>query len=398
MFKTSFEITEYMVDQISYISGDILVLNIEFAIYFIEHMNINPSRITFLYDNNIKLAAAAKLGVYKFIDYQNFKGEEHIYIYNSKTGEKIINMKFDVIVGNPPYNKGLLSKKRTEPICNTDNETINAASKIRIDAAFIVIAYEKLLKEGGISVFVWPYVWTQLPNWINFRVWIKNSGLEFIHAIQHQFNNIKSNTAITFQKKGYSGPAYYNNIYRNYNDVIDFSYDIIPNCYGYLGKEIFKKEMSFKHKLNYISFKEWKKNKNKYPYYVMHSTATGTSNISGAISSNISQLPRCEYPANVIKSDDFADKNKTDSIPVIIFDSKEHKQRYIKYFNSSLFNFILHQRKADFHNTKNNLGLMPDVCKNMNGVYTDKKAYDILGLTKEEVEVIEKTVGLPVIE
>jgi len=321
--------------------------------------------------------------------YGDMYTEKHIY--TKDFFKDSIDMKFDLIVGNPPYNKGLLVKENT-PICNTKDEEVNKAASTRIDAAFVVHSYEKLLADNGHLIFVWPYSWTQGPSWSNFRNWIKKSGLVEISAVSNHFD-VAVNTAVTLQKKGYTGESYFKNDYRESNSKINFDYEIIPNTYGKFGQSIFEKEQKYKIKTNMIMFKDF--NPAIHIHNIMLATGYGLGDVMTQISLNIKDLtPATKHIGGPIKDSSFHTTNTCDVIPVIVFDSKEHREKYINYYNSNVFNFILHQRKADFHNTINNVGSMPDVCKNMVGEYTDQKACDELGITEEEHKLIRETVGL----
>jgi len=102
--KTPFEAVERAVKKFSSLSGRILVFNIEFAIYLIEEKKINPDNIVAWYDNNGKMALYVQLGIFKFLDSKDLFSVKHIY--NVKTGE-YIDMKFDRVIGNPPYDSNL---------------------------------------------------------------------------------------------------------------------------------------------------------------------------------------------------------------------------------------------------------------------------------------------------
>ncbi len=300
-------------------------------------------------------------------------------------------MKFDVVIANPPYNVGLLNRKIT-PICNTKNQIINKAAGIRIDAAFVVNIYENHLKENGFSIFVWPYSWTQLPSWNAFRNWIKTAGLKEIVAPNTKFGIEEAavNVSVTVQQKGYIGDSVFFNPYRSSNPIkIKKEIDIIPNCIEEIGYEIFLKEQKFKHKLNLIYFKQF--NKKNHDFFIFHATGYGLGDKATQISLAFKDLtPNTQNLIGPIKPEGFEVECTTGTMPIIIFDSAEHKERYKLFHNSKLYKFIIFQRKADFHNTKDNLGSIPDVCKEMIGEYTDEKAYKILGLTQEEIDHINK--------
>jgi 16S rRNA G966 N2-methylase RsmD len=287
------------------------------------------------------------------------------------------NKQFDVVIANPPYNIGLLD--RNTDICKGRNKN---AAKTRIDAAFVVQSFE-LLKEDGYSVFVWPYSWTQLPSWAKFRNWMRTSGLNEIRITKTGFKNASVNVAITVQKKNFLGQAIYTNPFRNSIFSINWDYDIIPNVLGgEVGFSIFCKEQNYPHKLKYTTLGKVKDN----DIFLCHATGYGLGD--KATQASLSPFDLSEKTKNIvgpIKKTNFG----PDSIPAIIFDNTDHLERYVQYHSSALYKFIIFQRKADFHNTQNNLGQIPDVCKYMEGRYSDQKAYDILGLTEEEIRHIE---------
>ena len=72
------------------LTGSILVMfNVEFVISLVYTYNVTPAQITFYSDHTSKSKICERLGVK--------------YITSLET-----DMKFDVVVGNPPYNKGIL--------------------------------------------------------------------------------------------------------------------------------------------------------------------------------------------------------------------------------------------------------------------------------------------------
>lgn len=387
--KTSFRFFDEIDNKFNINNNDyILVLNIETAVYLVEKKNINLNNIVAWSDNNAKLALYANLGIFLFIVGDFFPAK---HIYNAKTGEKIPMKKFNIILQNPPYDEGLLNKN--VDICNTNNSVINNAAKTRIDAAFVVHCYENLLEENGLLISIWPYVHTQLPSWNNFRKWMKQSGLKEIVITENYFEGeAATSTAITIQQKNYVGPAYYNNKFRNSNILIDWNYDIIPNVFGQMGYDIFKIEQKYPIKTFFS-----KRSKTNGKPHIILATGFGLGGKSSLANSTFKDWGNSKNLAGPFREENFITKVKAD-LPVIIFDSQEHKKRFKKYYNSNIFAFYLSQRKADFHNTKANVGIIPDPCKNMTGDYTDEKAIEELGHSLSQLEFMENIVGLPRIE
>ena len=108
-------------------NSTILVLfNVEFVISLVYTYNVDPNRITFFTDHTNKSLICTRMNI-KYTD----------------TLET--DMKFDIIVGNPPYN---------------DNSG-NRGSGHTLWTEFVKLAYNKLVKPEGYLVYVHPSGWRQ---------------------------------------------------------------------------------------------------------------------------------------------------------------------------------------------------------------------------------------------
>lgn len=129
-------------------------------------------------------------------------------------------MKFDVIVGNPPYNTGLLTEKHKAHLKKELNEEAYEAAITRIDAAFIVKSKEKLLNHDGHMMFVWPAIWLQGGNWADFRKWtISKYSLEKMFIINEEI--------VTFDAATLTAWCYY---HINKDKTVDIEYKVNPIC------------------------------------------------------------------------------------------------------------------------------------------------------------------------
>jgi len=133
------------------LKGNILVMfNIEFVISLVYNYNVDPDRITFYSDHINKTRMAEHLGVNKYI---------------TTLGT---NMKFDVIIGNPPYNKNLITKEQSvynHPAMNSEKEGY---------IGFFIEALG-LLSSNGRLIFVTPGKYMIGAGTKNFREWISNN-------------------------------------------------------------------------------------------------------------------------------------------------------------------------------------------------------------------------------
>lgn len=104
---TSFAVCSTIIESLPSLDGNILVVaNIELALVLVSKYKVSPESITFIalceYSYNWGISAASK----KILNGMNVIDGNDINFFNT-----VLNMEFDVILGNPPYNKGMLSHK-----------------------------------------------------------------------------------------------------------------------------------------------------------------------------------------------------------------------------------------------------------------------------------------------
>jgi len=99
---TPFEIIRKMLDKTSLDDKKILVLfNIEFLQVLVEERKINPENIYYIADNDLEYLSAIKI-----FKVQSYKLSDFTVpaLKNLIVG---LDMKFDLVFSNPPYNRGM---------------------------------------------------------------------------------------------------------------------------------------------------------------------------------------------------------------------------------------------------------------------------------------------------
>lgn len=125
-----------------------VMFTVEWALYFKLSLNVNSSNITVITD---KLCNITK----RHCELHGFK-----YIILDEALEQ--NMKFDVVVGNPPYDRSIKSNYKL-PFTN-----------IGPHSAFTEKSH-RLLKDNGLFSFVLPCNFMCLPSGAQFRKWVLNN-------------------------------------------------------------------------------------------------------------------------------------------------------------------------------------------------------------------------------
>jgi len=175
------ELAEEVLGKIT-LQGDILVMfNIEFVVSLVYTCNIAPENITFYSDHNNKSRICSKLGV-KYID-------------NLET-----DMKFDVVIGNPPYQ---------------DDSTGNSTKTTNLYTPFFYKGLE-LVKPNGVLSMIIPSDWIG-PNKSNFKTYMfNNRHLKEVtlHPYQKYFQ-VKKGTCNVIVDKTYNGDCRFEDVNAN---------------------------------------------------------------------------------------------------------------------------------------------------------------------------------------
>jgi site-specific DNA-methyltransferase (adenine-specific) len=371
-----------------HLNGDILVMfNIEFVISLVYTYNIDPGTITFYSDHQNKSEMARRLGV-KYV------------ITTLET-----DMKFDVIVGNPPYNDAVGTNR--EESKNTNN------SNLYFD---FILKSISLAPTGTIS-FVVPSAWMT-----NDRVKNKMmaAGLKSIMSVDPTyFPNVGIRSGITtFQlEHGYSGNIDIANESVKYSikrsGALSFEnpkkYDIIEKLKSVdnlgvhlkLGNYVVKKgtKGSIDRLLQNDSTYSDTKSKTHATQVLIY--CGGIKKAAEYVYSSVKQAGRRPALAIPNASDKFI-LGAVRFIPKGVGISDRHKAVYFntdaeavnaqEYLTSKLIKFVIGTTKHnDTVNTnKNSFGHIPmiDFCKK----WTDQDLYNYFNLSQDEIDYVEANV------
>jgi hypothetical protein len=299
-------------------------------------------------------------------------------------------MKFDVVVGNPPYNDGLLTKGHKVFLKKELDSVAYSAAETRIDAAFIVKSKEKLLKPDGHMIFVWPIMWLQGSTWSDFRkwTWLRSGLYETKLLPTTTFKSLESVSADSKKKKP---PRVRPQIYKCKPDhsgsfvisglgvqvpQVQEDCSIHPIFFNELAKSIWTK------------LKDRPTIKNRFNIASQHevSLSTGIATLENVING---QTKPGNYSLQAFASAlRFADHK--DACDRLGFNSQNEIDEFAKYWVSPLPSFISAMFSVDFHSTRMNTGKIYDFLADGMTVYDKVAIYNRLGFTTDEIDYVEK--------
>ena len=322
--------------------------------------------------------------------------------------------KYDIIMGNPPYND---SKSKNNPVYQ-----------------FFCLEGLKILNEGGFLTYVHPPGWKRIYN----EEQKSKTGIIFHSFKDYYFKNIvlnlkqgplkdklKSFPEVDYyileksKKNETTGViTYFNDKKYESNVLIPKKLDFLPNFIDDISQSIFaslisKKgnKFSIKNPREVIinkttKYPDEKKEDFKYPHY--HFTKNGEKTflfVTNDIKINDFEQPKIimsfNYSPKVLNAwiDDKGNYGTTDFGMYQLITGLKIKPESLKYFlNSKIIKFILEVTQyASAPNTKNeykilNLITIPEELKENP---TDEDIYKYYGITKEEQQLIEEVVKDP---
>ena len=164
--------------------------------------------------------------------------------------------KFDLVIGNPPYNRNILKR---EEVTSIFWEPSGYTTKLAY-CCFVVLA-QYILKPKGEVRYVMPCSFTHNENTEQFREFTKNTlNIQSIEILpDNVFEGIMIRTCIFMAvkepqdgeielKRVWNGETYYTSTYYN-------EYNEIPLFLGDISKRIYEKVMKLTHKM--VAYKGW---------------------------------------------------------------------------------------------------------------------------------------------
>ena len=190
---------------------NILVFNLEFAIVLIEQ-GVSPGNITFLTDCIEKVAFAKFLGVAVMME--DFK---------KIIDEKRDLGKFDVVIGNPPYQ---MTKNKVK-------EGVSGMCGGTLWDKFMYLSINELATKDGYVVLVHPGQWRKPDHTLLELVKQYNLVYLSIHGIADGQKTFSASTGYDWyilQKTNYGGQTTINDVDGKQSNVDISGWQFIPNC------------------------------------------------------------------------------------------------------------------------------------------------------------------------
>jgi hypothetical protein len=269
-------------------------------------------------------------------------------------------MKFDVTIGNPPYNKGLLK--------GIDNKVSLASGYPHL---FFIEKLSRCIAPNGTLTYVIPASLMTLTSLGRFRKWLlgrysvdwikiyNNSNKKYFDI--NKFDNV---IAISISNKPYTGNTVLVREDLGYNIeecTVDLrTYTYWPLYFGQAGREIFDRVQSFRSQdIPWLD-------KNKTENYISFA-AMGDGN---------------SY--NHTKRWTLDSRKESIRVPInLYFKTSQQSKIYYKFTQTKLFNYLLSMTKSTPKNQPQCINFIGDFG------FVNSDFYAYFGLTTEQINTVE---------
>jgi hypothetical protein len=332
----------------------ILVLyNIEAVYLLIKNYKVKLQNIYFFTQSNKKNSSLKQIGINVF--YTNIKNDPIQYL-NS------VNMKFDVVIGNPPFEKGKGAK-------NTKLWMTFSKLAIKLSNKYVsFITPNNILSDKGV-------------NGNKLRQYIKDNNFGFIDIKDHKDIVFKGygvstcNWTIKIGSKDIVDPI----IIKNKINLNNIDNSIIDKVINYNAK------LELKMYNGHIS-KEMLSETGKEIYFSGDKLKYTNNDIIDDKKLKVVFPFSCSYKKMFITDKPLGMLNLAVNIK-----NKEEGAVIISYANSKLFNFVSNKYKKTSGFTPFVKGnKIPDLIRDE--IWTDQQLYKHFKLTDEEIDYIESTI------
>ncbi len=324
---TPLSIVRKMLDKTSLENKKILVIfNIEFLQVLIEERKINPENIYYIADNELEYLSGIKI-----FKVQSYKLDE----FSVPALKKLISgidMKFDLVFSNPPYNDGIDIKILNE-VCNISNEII----AVHPSTWIMDIKGKKILYSSFIE-----------KNYKNAK------GLEFFNGNGIFDIKLFLPCMITHLDKRFNGEtevSWFGNIYKteSIKDVTKYGLEWNTKV-----KSFYNTLQNFISQNSHMLSHATKERHDKSLFYVQ------LADIIGNHSSNPDKLLKDDFYTFVMKD---SDKNlgirKENISNTFAFNSQEEQNNFINYLKTDFARFCLTLFKNNANLHRGELEIVP---------------------------------------
>jgi hypothetical protein len=330
--------------------------NFEFVILLIENYSINPKNITLFGDSDEKEKIANKLGI-------NYNSIDKLFDKNS------FIMKFDVIIGNPPYNKGLL-KYESKYLERTGGYP---------HLGFVNLS-KSLINPNGIISMLMPASFMTLISCDFWR--IENSNL--ISEIQLLDN--RKNDVFPIEHTWIANLIISDKEKKTKYIIEDKMFDVDLNKYTY--QDNGKKYTTWPMFTSKISKDIFEKIKIKSKPLLRDSETTLKKNYHyiGYILQGVNDRPVVNDTPKEKKSNGTTDIH---SPGYILFETKKDAENYCKFMEGKLYKFLINITKCISKTQPTSIQQIGNFDFSNIDTSKDNDIYKFFNLTKEEIDVIE---------